>query len=328
MSRSFNIFPHDIAFSGVSRLRTPVEFVQIGAADGRRADPIFAFVRRYGWRGVLCEPLPDLFELLKRNYQGQQGLIFENVAVTERSEQRVIHRVPLNRVGRDGVPGWAFGASSFLPEKSGISGKSGENSLGGLLVQETVNCIPLATLLDRNNIGEFDVLQLDTEGYDAQILRQMDFSRYHPTIINMEWQWLEESEQQAVLMLLRKHGYSTYPTEGDLLATAVPLEQLRVSVTVPEGESVPHYFPGLIGLVNNVEIDPISGASDDHPVFCEIFGSRGQRIPVRGEPKMLQFLGLIDGKRTYRDIAQEIDCSPDQLLGWARQLIESFIIES
>lgn len=328
MSQSFDAFPHDIAFSAVSRLRTPVRFVQIGAADGRRADPIFAFVRRYGWQGVLCEPLPDLFALLKQNYQGHEGLLFENVAITERVEQRVIHRVPLNRVGRDGVPNWAFGASSLVPEKTFISQKSNESSLVRLLVKETVNCIPFTTLLDRNNIQEFDVLQLDTEGYDAHILRQLDFTRYHPTIINMEWQWLTETEQHEVLQLLRGHGYSTYSSEGDLLATAVALERLRVPAAMPAGESVPRYFPGLIGLVNNVEIDPIAGGSAGYPVLCEIFGSRGQRIPIRGDQKMLRFLSLIDGERTYQEIAREVCCSQDKLLGWARQLIERHIIES
>ncbi|MEW6330079.1 MAG: FkbM family methyltransferase [Pseudomonadota bacterium] len=304
-----------------------MKFVQIGAADGRRADPIFSFVRRFGWRGVLCEPLPDLFGLLKRNYQGQEGLIFENVAITEKVERRVIHRVPLNRVGRHGVPAWAFGASSFVPEKTGMSGKSDRGSINNFLVPETVDCIPLATLLERNNVQELDVLQLDTEGYDANILKQLDFSRHRATIINMEWQWLTKTEQDDVLTLLRNHGYHTYFSEGDLLATAVPLETLRAPATAPTLGSVPRYFPGLIGLVDNIEIDPVTGAAAGQPVLCEIFGSRGQRIPVRGEPAMLRCLGLIDGKRTYLEIAQEIGCSQDQIIEWARQLIECHVIE-
>ncbi len=40
--------PHDIAFSGIARRQEVVYFLQIGAADGRRFDPIFPFVMYMG----------------------------------------------------------------------------------------------------------------------------------------------------------------------------------------------------------------------------------------------------------------------------------------
>jgi FkbM family methyltransferase len=327
--QSLPAFPHDIAFGAISRQRRPVRFVQIGAADGRRADPIFAFVKRHGWHGVLCEPLRDLFALLQDNYRGQDGLVFENVAITEKEELRSISRIPLERVGKDGIPNWAFGASSLVPARTQLSRNSAETSaLNKALVQETVQCISLATLLERNSVDEFDVLQLDTEGYDANILRQLDFARYRPLIINMEWQWLTEKEQAEVTALLHRNNYSLYPSGGDLLATAVPVGQLDVPAVRPLADSVPLYFPGMIGLVTNIEVDIGTGRCARDPVLCEIFGSRGQRIPIRAEPGQLRFLELIDGKRTYREIAAEIGCTHDELLDLAQGLIARRVIEA
>src|SRR5687767_667926 len=46
-------------------------FVQIGANDGRRGDPVFQFIRQYRWRGLLLEPQPDVFRVLVRNYEDE-----------------------------------------------------------------------------------------------------------------------------------------------------------------------------------------------------------------------------------------------------------------
>ena len=46
-------------------------FVQIGANDGFKADPIYLYVRKYGWKGILVEPVSYIFEKLKENYKVQ-----------------------------------------------------------------------------------------------------------------------------------------------------------------------------------------------------------------------------------------------------------------
>lgn len=58
-------------------------FVQIGANDGLRNDPIHHYVRKYGWKGILVEPQSKVFSSLVKNYEGHSGLIFENVAIGE-----------------------------------------------------------------------------------------------------------------------------------------------------------------------------------------------------------------------------------------------------
>ena len=43
-------------------------FIQVGANDGLMCDPIRQFIVKHSWGGILVEPVPDYFELLKKNY--------------------------------------------------------------------------------------------------------------------------------------------------------------------------------------------------------------------------------------------------------------------
>ncbi|MBK6937124.1 MAG: FkbM family methyltransferase [Chitinophagaceae bacterium] len=59
-------------------------FVQIGANDGKSGDPLYEFIINHNWKGILVEPMPDVFEQLKENFSFASGrLIFENSAISD-----------------------------------------------------------------------------------------------------------------------------------------------------------------------------------------------------------------------------------------------------
>ena len=322
---------HDVAFGGVSRWKRPVFFLQIGAADGRRFDPIYHFVRRYGWRGILVEPLPDVFDLLRSNYEGVEGLVFENVAITESDEVREMSRIPLEAVGRDGVPGWAIGASTLTPEKTRFAPENSpeelHRALSSAVVTEEVTCLSLASLLDRHQVTDLDVLQLDTEGYDAAILRQLDFSRYRPAVINMEWQWLTGEEKQEVAGMLRDQGYSLYPCDADLLATDRPVQEFTQVAPVTDASSVPRFFPGIRGFASQTPISDKRGGAAPFPVRVEFSRSRGTSSPIRGHPDLVPFLSLIDGERRCGEIASMLERPEATIVEWVRELRSLYILD-
>ena len=325
--------PHiqDVAFRGISGQRTPVFFIQIGAADGRRADPIHHFVKRYGWHGVCVEPLTDLFQQLVENYRQHQGLSFENVAITEKEEMRLMRRVPPNKVGKDGVPLWAFGASTLTPEKTRFSRENSSDELNKVLsaavVSEEVRCISLAALLERHQVKILDVLQIDTEGYDARILKQLDFSRYKPALINMEWQWLTSLEREEVSGLLHRHGYSLHPCDGDLLASAMPLQELDTSSMKPSVEDVVRYFPGIAGLTCHSKVDPLWGEMDQCQVMLVVVRADGRQLQIEMDVARYLFLRSVDGHKTYRQIAAQAGVGEEQLLVWAQELRKLYVLE-
>ena len=97
-------------------------FLEIGAMDGRSLDPLYATARKFGWRGMLVEPLRDLFEQLKENYENDRKLIFENVAISDTYEMRNLYRVPISAVDAGEVPSWAAAIATFYSDRNAIGG--------------------------------------------------------------------------------------------------------------------------------------------------------------------------------------------------------------
>ena len=59
----------------LARTTPDLRFLQVGAMDGKRYDPIFAFVKHYRWRGLILEPLADLFAALAEVYGHGYGFL-------------------------------------------------------------------------------------------------------------------------------------------------------------------------------------------------------------------------------------------------------------
>ena len=197
-------------YSHVSRVKAPVFFVQIGAMDGASFDPIHAHVKAHHWRGILVEPLPDMMDRLRNNYGQQKGLAFENVAITEQEERRTLYRVPTEAIKRAGLPDWVMGMSTFVPGKL--------DCYQPHVVEQAVACIPLAKLLAKHRPAKVDILQIDAEGYDFKILKQFDFARYRPSVVNFEFVNLNRQEKAEVETMLLRHGYLFYQEDQDVFA--------------------------------------------------------------------------------------------------------------
>jgi FkbM family methyltransferase len=331
MSNPIHARVQDAAFNALSKQKDKVFFIQIGAADGIRADPIHPFVKRYGWHGILVEPLADLFQLLKNTYRDHKGLMFENVAITDKEETRLISRIPLDMVGQGDIPPWAFGASTLVPNKTLYPSLVRNGEMGGILssavTEEPVQCISLSTLINRHRISRLDVLQIDTEGYDAQILKQLDFSLIKPTLINMEWQWLSPTEQNEITEILKQNGYSLYPCDGDLLASTIPLEQLISATPKPLLNNIPHYFPGVITVTGKAMIDTDNGGISSQQIDASIIHYGGLGFSFQVHRKLYMLLMHVDGKQCYREIAELVHMRPEQVLISAQQLIDLHILQ-
>ena len=97
----------------LARTTPDLRFLQIGGMDGKRFDPIYAFVKHYRWSGVILEPLPDLFAALTQNYADAPQVTLLNAALMDFDGTREItrvsrepRRVPIRRGSRlGGRPG-------------------------------------------------------------------------------------------------------------------------------------------------------------------------------------------------------------------------------
>ena len=68
-------------------------------------------------------------------------------------------------------------------------------------VVDMIDCITSAELFKRHGIEEFDLLQIDAEGYDYEILSSIDFKKIRPKFINYERMLLGEKELTCRAMM-------------------------------------------------------------------------------------------------------------------------------
>ena len=213
---------------GVSAKGFETFVLQIGACDGELADPIHRYMHEYEWAGLLVEPLPDLFDRLKRNYANAKGRVqFANVAVTDPGQTCRMLRVPADLVDAGDAPDWALGVSSFFESRSAVGGKgaTAQDFATYSSKQQLVNvtCMTLGELLASYAVSHVDFLQVDAEGYDAKILAQMDLTRWQPAVVALETINLPADELLDVYKTLRVHGYDVISDGRDILALRQPV---------------------------------------------------------------------------------------------------------
>ncbi len=197
-------------FSFLSNTKDIVYFVQVGAMDGVSYDPIHEYVKNFNWSGILIEPLPDMMIRLKDNYSDCKNLIFENVAISEKSEVKNLYRVEAEVIKSQNFPHWLQGMSTFVEGKL--------DDYNPFVVTQPVQCEPLMSILNKHNLPRIDVLQIDTEGFDYKVFKQFDFDKYRPSVINIEFVHLNTEEFNCLESDLDKHGYFFYKNGMDLIA--------------------------------------------------------------------------------------------------------------
>jgi len=187
----------------------PFFFVQVGANDGVVDDPLRDLILQHRLQGLLIEPLPDLFDELKRNYMDQPQLLFENVAILSRDGT-----IPIYRVRNDAVVHHHW---------HGIASFNRENLLKQGVPPEHIEILPvkgvsLKSLLAKHGIKTVTLLQVDTEGYDFQVISSVFDAGIFPKIINYEHCWLVPTVRFRCKQMLDTYGYQFVEVGKDTLA--------------------------------------------------------------------------------------------------------------
>jgi FkbM family methyltransferase len=188
-------------------------FVQIGAFDGRTADPLFGWVQAYEWRGLLVEPQARAVAELQENYGTAKGLEFRQVAAGEHEEQRTLYTV----ADGPGVPHWAGLLASFDREVL-LSHRTYLPNIDALVQETPVRCLPLNQLLGEAETDHIDLLQIDVEGYDHELIRLLDLGRFSPSIVRFEHVHLTREQHERAIAKLIDHGYKVCLEAEDTLA--------------------------------------------------------------------------------------------------------------
>jgi FkbM family methyltransferase len=184
-----------VALRRWAHLITDVTFVQIGSNDGITNDPLNYFIRRYQWSGLLVEPVPSLFEKLRRNYRHSRNLQFANVAIGTHDGDAAFYYVADTR--RDD-PFWTDEIGSFNLQHV-LNHAGAISDLTDRVRTMSVRVLTLPQLFDQYNISRVDLLHVDAEGHDDQIIAQIDWtSPRAPTALLYEHRHMTPEQQKAI----------------------------------------------------------------------------------------------------------------------------------
>lgn len=212
--------PSSVTFDGlIAQLNSNkggnVFFVEIGAMDGVRHDALHQHIAAHPqWRGVLVEPLPDMFDKLQASYAGYKNLAFENAAITEDDGTAEITRIPSEKVSVT-VPEWADGISTLRPQQHIITQDTG---LAQYATKQEVRTMSFASLVEKHKISQIDLFQSDTEGYDKDIFDQMWQMGFRPSVIRLEINYMLLHAVRSLQAQLTSEGYVCFCEGDDIVA--------------------------------------------------------------------------------------------------------------
>ena len=232
-----------------------MSFVQVGGFDGVSFDPLRPFIQGGRLKGLIIEPLPDPFAKLGKLYAASDSVRIANCAIHQEEGEQTMWRFKPSAIEQGVLNSHFGGTSSFcmesmLSDQGSLGRRFGENDrnlLRSLTEAVKVPCRTFASVLSEFSIETIDLLQIDTEGYDLNILKLFDFDTHRPAIVNFEHIHLDEAAIAEATQLLNRFGYRVFKQDDDTLA-------LHDNVFVSHGASRAAYdrvldFDGVRGNV-------------------------------------------------------------------------------
>lgn len=152
-------------------------FVEVGGNDGFFQDPTYYLEKFRGWTGIIVEPLP----VSRRCQRNRPNSLVVNVAVVGPDYPgKSIAFIDCNAMSviKNGVPGY----EDWIRE--------GERCQRIKAEEIEVPAMKLSDILDEyfanHPTKQIDFLAIDVEGYELNVLKGLDLSRYQPVHLLIE----------------------------------------------------------------------------------------------------------------------------------------------
>ncbi len=169
-------------------------FVEVGAFDGVHYSNVRRLVEKHGWTGVSIEPAAKNFAKLAASYREHRVRCVKACVSDHEGE------VELNVSTYPHLPDWGSDVASV----SGEGAERWSREYGAVWSREKVPARTLTSLLDEAGVTDVDFLSIDAEGHDLEVLRGLDFERFQPQLIVVEY----GNQRDAIQALLEKKGYT------------------------------------------------------------------------------------------------------------------------
>jgi FkbM family methyltransferase len=183
----------DILALCVNGLKRDGFFVEFGATDGVELSNTFLLEKKFGWKGILCEPGNIWHKDLAKN----RSCVIDTRCVWGQSDELIDFA--------QASTAWLSTVVDF--QDSDLHADARANSL-----VYQVKTVSLRDLLRSHDAPlEIDFLSIDTEGSEYSILRDFDFEEYRFNLICVEHNYT--SSRDKLFDLLVRNGYKRVHTE-------------------------------------------------------------------------------------------------------------------
>ncbi len=207
-----------------SKSNKDITVVQVGANDGFNHDPIFKFIFRDHWKGILLEPQPLVFKILSRLHAKNNRITPVNAAVDYIDSKRTLYSLAADERWAHGRASFSRApveqaiSSGFFEKKAAQSGVKLPSNREEWIQETEIDCLSPKTLMERYGITKMDWLQIDTEGYDFEIIKMFNLAETKPKVVSYEHAHLSPEEMTACDAHLIANGYRILRFGGNTVA--------------------------------------------------------------------------------------------------------------
>lgn len=194
-----------------------LSFIQVGANDGDYGDPLKKYIFKYDWNGIFIEPQPEIFKELLINYKDlEERLHFENIAISNTPESISLFRPFIGKeINRSAIIESSI--ASTIPNVTARQFGIKESDLEEIKVPT----MTLDAIVEKYQLLNIDILQIDTEGYDWGVLKTLNLKKHQPKIIQFEHGHMSPDIVEEMSCHLRDHGYLLYYGGHELDSVAI-----------------------------------------------------------------------------------------------------------
>lgn len=186
-------------------------FIQVGAHDGVRFDCLYTTITPYDISGIVIEPIKKYYRRLAINYEEYKKVVPLSIALHPTAETADLYYVDIEQL--HDLPKWSAGIGSFYKKHHDKTNIPDE-----CVIKENVQCQHLMDIIEKYNVKSIDLLQIDTEGFDFEILKMLNFKKIKPQLIKYEFVNLDKNTQQKSIQFLENAGYKVCIESSDAVA--------------------------------------------------------------------------------------------------------------
>jgi len=156
-------------------------FIEIGAYDGLTYSNTLYFEKSKNWKGICVEPIPSIFEKLKKNRTCEciQGCIYKS-----KGEIELTH-----------IDGQSEMLTGITVNHNNLHKNRIENEInkfGGEIKIHKVKTYKLTDILNDRKISHVNYCSIDVEGSELDVLNSIDFSQITFDVLTIENNYKDE----------------------------------------------------------------------------------------------------------------------------------------